>query len=332
MKIGVYKECNGGAVRFRGYSEKAYPGEFEYLDFDTLLTEESVHLIRENGVEGLIYFNDHRFDASLLEKVFDAGVKYVAVPAVGHDFIDMEIMRKLGIRVSYVPGYSPNAVSEHTVMLTLALLRHFREQICRMEKNDYRIDDLRASELRSMTVGVIGAGRIGSTTIRTLAGFGCAKIYAYDLYPRDEVKAYAEYADLDTVLEKSDVLIFHCVLNEKTRNMINRETIAKMKPGVILVNTARADLFDMEAIIEALDEGKIGALGLDVIDGESILKEDPLPGKCPLPLLENLLGRPDVIYTRHTAFFTDRADEDIIRTTVDGLYNMTHGVRTNTEL
>ena len=332
MKIGIFKECNGGAARFRGYSERAYPGQFDYVDFDTLLSEESLHLIVENAIEGLIYFNDRRFAPSLWQKAAAAGVRYIAIPAVGHDFVDMPLMRALGIRVSYVPGYSPNAVSEHTVLLTLALLRHFREQLLRTEKCDYRIDDLRARELRSMTVGLIGTGRIGATTIRCLSGFGCRRICAYDLFPNNALRGYADYAYFETVLAESDILLFHCALNDQTRKMIDRSALCRMKDGVILVNTARADLFDMDAVVEALDSGKIGALGLDVIDGESLLKENPLPGRCPLPLLDNLLARPNVIYTRHTAFYTDRADEDIIKAAVDGLYHMTHGIVTPAEL
>ena len=169
MKIGAFKDCNGGGARYKSYIEAAYPGFFEIVDFDTLLSPESIHLLGENGIEGLIYFSEWKYGEDFWKAVAGAGVKYVAIPAIGHEFVDMEIMRRVGIRVSYVPGYSPNAVAEHTVLLVLSLLRHFREQLLRIERHDYYIDDLCASELRSMTVDGIDLGVSVVELIHTVA-------------------------------------------------------------------------------------------------------------------------------------------------------------------
>ena len=179
-------------------------------------------------------------------------------------------MKMYGIHGANVPVYSPNAISGHTVMLVLAALMHFRKQILNVEACRYGLAGIQGREIRNMNIGIVGAGRIGFTTIRCLSGFGPKKMYAYDPYPNDRVREYAEFVALDELYAKCDVIIYHAILNEDNLHMVNRETIKKMKDGVVLVNTSRGGLFDAEAVLEGIESGKIGALCIDAVEGEHV--------------------------------------------------------------
>ena len=180
-------------------------------------------------------------------------------------------------------------------------------------------------EIRNQTIGIVGAGRIGYTTMKCLSGFG-PTILAHDPFENDKVREYAEYVSLEELYQKSDVIIYHCIYNEENHHMVNRNTIATMKDGVILINVARGGLFDMEAVLEAVKSGKVGALGIDVIEDEMELRKTPAGAECPIPVLKELLTHDNVIFTNHTAFYTDEAERNMIDTCMENLYSyMTTG-------
>lgn len=174
-------------------------------------------------------------------------------------------------------------------------------------------------EIRNQVIGIVGTGRIGMTTVKCLAGFGPEKILAYDPYENPAIKNLVTYTDLETLYRTSDVIIFHCVATAENYHMINAESIAKMKNGVMLINAARGTLFDNYAVLQAVKSGKIGGLGIDVIEGEEKLKESVPEGECPLPELKELLEYPNVVYTHHTAFYTDEAYRNLTETAIDNL-------------
>ncbi len=287
------------------------------------LTEENCQMVE--GYEALAINAGCIIDEKMAEYLAGKGVKYILTRTAGFDHMDMKALKRVGIRCANVPAYSPNAISEHTVLLVLSALRKLKEQLRLIEEKYFFITGLRGRELRSMTVGVIGAGRIGATTIKNLSGFGC-KILACDAFEKDSVKEYADYVSMEEILEKSDILVLHCPMTAENQHLISAEKISKMKDGVILVNTARGGLVDTEAVLQALKSGKIAFFAMDVYEHEEMTQRKDFRGKeLPDKLLEELLSMDNCIFTSHTAFYTDEAIENIADITLTNLYEMSSG-------
>lgn len=317
MKIGLFNTVRGGAARFAPYAEKYE--DMELIEFSCPPTLETLEELKKAGCEAMIYTAAHKEEPAFFEKIADCGVKYVCCCCAGYDHFDLPTMKACGLKGANVPVYSPNAISEHTVMLVLAALRKFRMQILHVEEGNYQFAGLQGREIRNMTIGIVGAGRIGYTTMQCLSGFGPKKMLAYDPYENDKVKEYAEYVSLEELYAQSDVIIYHAMYTESNHHMVNRDSIATMKDGVVLINTSRGGLFDAAAVLEAVESGKIAGVGIDVIEGEGILRKQKQFDVCPIPELEKLLKHPNVIFTPHVAFFTDEADRNLSEGTVENL-------------
>lgn len=282
------------------------------------LCEENKEIV--TGCEVLSINATCRIDANMAAFLKQADIKYILTRTAGIDHIDMKAVAEMGIRVANVPAYSPNAISEHTVMMILSVLRKMKVQYQRIHDQYFFIEGLRGRELGRMTVGVIGAGRIGAMTIRNLSGFGC-RILAFDTDQRDDVKKYAQYVSREELIQQSDIIVLHCPLTADNEHMINQHMVDSMKDGVILVNPARGGLVDTEAVYEALVSGKISAFAMDVYEYESMTQRRDFRGKeLPDKLLEKLLAMDNVLFTSHTAFYTDEAIENIVDTTLTNLY------------
>lgn len=245
-----------------------------------------------------------QIDAELMKAFRENGVEYITTRTIGYDHIDIEAAKKEGIHVGNAP-YGPHGVADYTVMLILMSLRKMKRILERGSIQDYTLAGLQGRELKDLTVGVIGTGRIGQCVISNLSGFGC-KILAYDLYEKEEVKKYADYVSLEELFARSDVLTLHTPLTEENHHLIDRKSIQKMKDGVVLINTARGGLIDSQALIEGVVSGKIGAAALDVVENEFALyyydrKSDALDNQE----LMVLRGFPNVTVSHHMAFYTD---------------------------
>ena len=215
--------------------------------------------------------------------VFDAcpGMKYIAVLATGYNVVDYGYAREKGIAVSNVPAYGTASVSQFSIALLLEICHHIghhaqtvkegRWQNCR----DWCYWDYPLIELEGKTMGIIGFGRIGQAEGRVAKALGM-KVIAHDLYPNDSGRAIGEYVDLDTLFAQADVVSLHCNLTPENTGLINKETIAKMKDGVILINNARGQLIHEQDVADALNSGKIAAAGLDVVYSEPIKGDNPL--------------------------------------------------------
>lgn len=268
------------------------------------------------GFEAIWILTNCRIDDAMAKTLADNGVKYIVSRAAGYDHINLEALEKYGLKAANVPYYSPNAISEHTVMLALMLLRKMKREMRMIEGQVFTLDGLRGRELRNMTVGVFGAGRIGGETIKILHGFGC-KVLVYSLEMREEIKQYAQLVSVDTLLAQSDILIFHCGLSDDTYHIINEATVPTLKDGVCLINTARGELFDFCAVLNGLKSGKISALGMDVYENESAFVRKDFSGKqLDNPVLAELLAMENVIFTAHMSFFTDTAVANMIETSL----------------
>lgn len=246
-----------------------------------------------------------------LRALADAGVHHLSTRSTGRDHIDVELAARLGISVGGV-SYSPGSVADHTLMLMLMVLRNARPSVLRTNRNDFRLDGPRARELGDLTVGVVGAGRIGSAVIERVRGFGC-RILVHDRSPA----GHAERVGLDTLLAQSDVVTLHAPLTGDSRHLLDASGIAAMKPGAVLVNTARGALVDTAALLEALEDGRLGGAALDVVEGEErVFYRDH--GSRPLPdaLIQRLHALPNVIITPHSGYYTGHALDDVVRNTL----------------
>ena len=253
-----------------------------------------------------------RVDAGLVRAFKDNGVEYITTRTIGYDHIDIEAARECGIKVGNAP-YGPHGVADYTVMLILMSIRKMGAILRRTALQDYTLAGLNGRELKDLTVGVIGTGRIGAAVVGSLSGFGC-RILAYDLYEKEEVKQYADYVPLAQIWKEADVITLHTPLTEENYHLVNAKTIAQMKDGVVIINTARGALIDSDAIIEAVENGKIGAAGLDVVENEFGLyyydhKSDILKNR-ELALLRSF---PNVTVSHHMAFYTRNYVETVVK-------------------
>lgn len=240
-----------------------------------------------------------------------AGVAYISTRSIGYNHINVQYARSLGIAVGNV-AYSPDSVADYTLMLMLMAIRHAKSAIQRSETHDYRLNGIRGKELRDLTVGVIGTGRIGKAVINRLQGFGC-RILAYDSHPKSSVRC----VPLGELLQQSDIITLHTPLNVGTHHLLNRQRIGQMKHGAFVVNTGRGALLDTEALLSALENGSLGGAALDVLEGEEGIfyadcREVPIDNK----LLLRLQQLPNVLITPHIAYDTDHALTDIVENTV----------------
>jgi D-specific alpha-keto acid dehydrogenase len=245
-------------------------------------------------------------DATLLA-LRELGVRYISTRSVGVNHIDVDHARAVGISVETV-AYSPDSVADYTLMLMLMAVRHARTIVRRTEVHDYRLSDVRGRELRDLTVGVIGTGRIGGAVINRLRGFG-GRTLAYDIRP----KTSAEYVSLPQLLEQSDIVTLHTPLTADTHHLLDRHRIERMRPGAVVVNTGRGALVDTEALAAALEDGRLGGAALDVLEGEEgIFYADCSDEPIESELLLRLHRLPNVLISPHTAYFTDHALHDAV--------------------
>jgi len=239
-------------------------------------------------------------------------IKLIAVLATGYNVVDYTYAKEKGILVANVPTYGTASVGQYAIALLLEVCHHIGHHAKTVEEGrwakhiDWCYWDYPLIELDGKTAGVIGFGRIGQTTGRIAKALGM-NILAYDLYPNESGKALAEYVDLDTLLAKSDVIFLHCNLTPENTGLINKDTIAKMKDGVILINNARGQLIDEQDVADALNAGKLGAAGLDVVYTEPIKADNPL------------LGAKNCIITPHMSWGAKEARQRIMNITVDNV-------------
>ena len=239
-------------------------------------------------------------DATLLA-LSRAGVQYISTRSIGYNHINVKYAASVGITVENV-AYSPDSVADYTLMLMLMAVRHAKSVICRAQIHDYRLPEVRGRELRDLTIGVVGTGRIGAAVIDRLRGFGC-RVIAAD----------TGYATLDELLRCSDLVTLHTPLNADTHHLLSRRRIEQLKSGAFVVNTGRGALLDTEALADALESGRLGGAALDVLEGEEgIFYADcgnkPMENK----LLLRLQRLPNVLISPHTAYYTDHALSDIV--------------------
>jgi D-lactate dehydrogenase len=302
------------------YLRDRVDGAHEVTVFREVLGDK--HLSQIADAEVVSPFIYSKLDAKRLAKL--PQLKLIATRSTGFDHIDMAECKQRGITVCNVPSYGENTVAEHTFALILALSRKVHEAFVRVRAGNFSLDGLRGFDLKDKTIGVVGAGHIGLHVIRIARGFGM-NVVAFDVR-RDNFLAEVlgfEYADIDDLLGRSDIITLHAPYNKYTHHLINRDNVGKIKRGAILINTARGALVDTDALLAALEKGILSGAGLDVLEGEeSVYEESALLGDAVNPeklrtAIQNhvILKHPNVVFTPHNAFNSQEALERILETT-----------------
>lgn len=322
MKVAVF---NTKRYERRSLEAAADGKGIEYTFLEPRLEAQTAPLAA--GHEAALIFVNDSADRVTLEKLAAGGTKYLATRSAGFNQIDREAAHELGIQLAYVPAYSPNAVAEFTIGMILTLGRHIHEGHNRVRRADFNLEGLCGFELRDMTVGVYGTGRIGTNVVQLLSGFGC-KILAYDEEPNEEVMLRASYVDTrEELFRYCDILTLHVPLMPSTFHLVDAAALKIMKKGVFIINTSRGALLDTPAVVEALKERKVGFLAIDVYEEEaSLFFEDRSSDILNDDTFARLLTFPNVIVTGHQAFLTDRALRNIADTTVQSLTEYAAGI------
>lgn len=294
--------------------------EVEYLDTD--LSRSTVALAR--GYDAVCAFVSSDCSAKVLEKLNEFGIKLLLLRCAGFNNVDVETANKYGITVLRVPGYSPEAVAEFAITIALAVNRHLHKSYIKVRENNFALTGLTGINFFGKTAGIIGTGKIGAAMCRICQGLGM-KVIAYDAYVNPNLD-FVEYKSFDEVLAESDLISLHCPLTEDNYHMINKDTIAKMKDNVILVNTSRGALVDTNDLIQGIRAKKFFGVALDVYEEETNnVFEDRADDILDNSVVARLLSFPNVIVTSHQGFLTEEALESISNTTLQNATDYMNG-------
>ena len=306
-----------------------YPDiEIEYLKTD--LTPKTAPLAK--GYDAVCAFVSSDVGTKTVEALHEAGVKLILMRCAGFNNVDLDKAKEYDIKVMRVPGYSPEAVAEHAMTLALAVNRRIHKAYVKVRENDFSLGGLMGINFYQKTAGIVGTGKIGAAMARICRGFGM-KVIAYDVYENPSLKDFVTYVTLDELLAQSDLISLHCPLMDSTYHLINKDTIAKMKDWVILVNTSRGGLVKTNDLIDGIRARKFFGVGLDVYEEETKnVFEDRSDEILEHSTTARLLSFPNVMITSHQGFFTQEALEAISKTTLDNAVAFEKGETTGNEV
>jgi D-lactate dehydrogenase len=325
MKAAFF-EVAGWERRYLKKSLKGWSLDF----YAEPLSLENVQKAKDADVVSVFIYS--KMDEQVIQSL--PNLKLVVTRSTGFDHIDLKKCREKGIVVSNIPSYGENTVAEHTFALILAISRNICKACLKRRGYDFSIEGLKGFDLNGKTLGVIGAGNIGLHVIRIAKGFGM-NVLAYDVNRNkllSEVLGF-EYVPLEELLGGSDIITLHVPYNKFTHHLVNKDSIGLIKKGAILINTSRGAVVDTEALIEALDKKILAGVGLDVLEGEELIKEEKqlLYDRDKIEVLSNLvkdhilLSRENVVFTPHIAFYSQEALERILETAVQNIVAFASG-------
>lgn len=312
-------------MRILFYGTKNYDEQFfqkllpQYPGIEIKFLEENIHTetaLLARGYDAICAFVNADLKGAVIEELHRQGVRLILMRCAGYNNVDLKTAQKYGIKVLRVPGYSPEAVAEHAMALVLTANRHTHKAYIKCRENNFALSGLMGVNLYQKTAGIIGTGKIGQAMARICKGFGM-RVIAYDMYPNKNLD-FLEYVSLDELLATSDLISLHCPLTEETHHLINEKSIAKMKDGVILVNTSRGGLIKTEDLIAGIRDHKFFAVGLDVYEEETdFVYEDMSERILQTSTIQRVLSFPNVTMTSHQGFLTEEALTNIAETTLD---------------
>lgn len=316
------------------YIKSSIVQEYKPIVHHDRLTEQTASLAENAEIVSVFIYSDvHK---ATLDKLLN--LRMISTRSTGYDHIDIEECKQRGISVSNVPFYGENTVAEHAFGLILSLSRKIYKAVIRTSRLDFSYESLRGFDLKDKTIGIVGAGRIGLHVVRIAKGFGM-NVLVYDVRQEPllaEVLGFT-YVSFEELLKRADVITLHVPLNKATHHLINSRNIDLIKPGALLINTARGAVVETEALITALDKGIIAGAGLDVFEGEESVKEETallvhsLPGEKMREIILSyaLLHRENVVITPHIAFYSEEALRRIMQTTEGNILSFLRGAPTN---
>src|SRR5262245_32369244 len=273
------------------------------------------------GAQAVCVFVNDVVNREILERLVSSGIRLVTLRCAGFNNVDLDAAKELGVAITRVPSYSPHAVAEHAIALLLTLNRKIHRAFNRVRELNFSLSGLVGFDLYGKTAGIFGTGKTGRIVGEILRGFWM-RVLASDLYPNQEwaVKNGIEYVELSRLAKESDIITLHAPLTLQTDRIVNEESLALMKPGVILINVSRGRLIHTHALIKALKSGHVGGVGLDVYEEEEGIFFEDLSGEILQDdELARLLTFPNVLVTAHQAFLTHEALSEIARITVENV-------------
>ncbi|UFN48207.1 2-hydroxyacid dehydrogenase [Roseomonas sp. OT10] len=309
----------------RSFTEHNAGFGHELTFLEPRLTLETTRLAE--GFPAVCAFVNDTLDRPVLEALHRAGTRIVALRSTGFNNVDLAAAAALGMPVVRATTYSPHSVAEFAVATLMALNRHLPRAYSRTRDGNFSLDGLLGFDMHGRTIGVVGTGKIGSLFARIMRlGFGC-EVLARDVQPQAALQEIGvHYVDMAELAARSDVISLHCPLTPETRHIINAETIAQAKPGVLVVNTSRGALVDTRALIRGLKSGRIGGAALDVYEQEADFFYEDLSNEIISDeVLARLMTFPNVVVTSHQAFFTREALRDIATLTLRSLSDFEDG-------
>lgn len=281
--------------------------------FESRLTPDTAVLAK--GCDSVVAFVSDDLGKNTMEALKNIGIRTVAMRCAGLNNVDLQSAGDM--RIYHVPAYSPSAVAEHAVALLLCVNRKIHKAWSRTRDHNFSLKGLVGFGLKGKTVGVVGTGKVGRAFIDICRGFGM-KVIAYDAYPDKNFDV--EYTDFRDLCRRAHVISLHCPLLKDTRHMIDKKALDIMQSGVYIINTSRGGLIDSDALLDAVQSGKVGGAGLDVYEEETeFFYEDVSDKVFTDEVLDVLLSQPNVIVTSHQAFLTEEALEAIARETLASL-------------
>lgn len=312
MRLSIFSTRRYERQRLERCNE-AFGHELNFIE--SRLTAKSAALAKGSAAVS-IFANDDGSAASL-EALAACGVELLALRTAGFNHVDVAAAERLDLTLLRVPSYSPHAIAEHTVGMMLTLNRKFHRSFNRIREQNFSLDGLLGFNMRGKCAGIVGTGQIGSVVCQILQGFGC-RVLGYDAKPNaDCLASGVRYVSLEELYAASDIISLHCPLTPETHHLIDANGLAQMKRGTMLINTSRGAVIDTQAVIGALKQGQLGALGIDVYEEEADLFFKDLSGRVIQDdIFARLMTFPNVLITAHQAFFTEEALAAIHTTTL----------------
>ncbi|KGQ70984.1 lactate dehydrogenase [Chelonobacter oris] len=328
MKVVVYSTKKYDKNYFELVNVK-YGFDLEFYDF--LLNERTVKMAE--GADAVCIFVNDVANREVLRSLAEMGVKFIALRCAGFNNVDLQAAKEFGLKVVRVPAYSPEAVAEHTVGLMLALNRRINKAYNRTRDANFSLEGLIGFNMHGRTAGVIGSGKIGVAVMRILKGFGM-NILTYDPYVNQAaIELGAEYVDLDTLYAQSHVITLHCPATAENHHLLNKAAFAKMREGVLIVNTSRGSLINTTDALQALKSRKIRGLGIDVYENErDLFFEDKSNDVIQDDTFSLLAASHNVLMTGHQAFLTEEAITSIAEVTLHNIADLVRNIDSPNEV
>lgn len=311
---------------FESYNEEHNLG-YKFIWLKDKMNESTASLA--SGAEVVCCFVNDTLNAEVIKQLKCIGVGLIAMCCAGYDNVDLEACQKHDITVTRVPAYSPNSVAEFAITLMLACNRKIHKSHSRVKDFNFSLGGLVGFDMKDKYVGIIGTGKIGAITAKIVRAFGC-KVLCHDIYKNKELESIEgiSYVEKEEIFEKCDIISLHTPLLPSTKYMINKDSLSKMKKGVIIVNTSRGGLINSKDLLESILNGHVGAVGLDVYEEEKeYFFEDKSEDNIKDSILLQLIANHNVLITSHQAFLTKEALYGIAKSVFGSIQEFFSGKR-----